>query len=190
MPASLGLAGKGDPGCGPDRTARLSLDVKRRLKAGLSLPGEESVNDGVGEPKVPRQLERRHLPASHVRGEGTDMHARSLCHTAEIVKGRTAPRSATRRQTVGPVPKTPEDLEAERRIRAHLRQQMAERRITQTELARRIGRDDGDITRLLSGERGIRSLGLVLRICRVLKISATRLLEEDPPREFWDDNAR
>jgi DNA-binding Xre family transcriptional regulator len=81
--------------------------------------------------------------------------------------------------------KSAEDLEAEARVRAHLRQQMDERSIHQTELAHRIGADDGNITRILGGERGI-GLGLVLRICRALKITPTRLLEEDPPEKFFD----
>ena len=81
--------------------------------------------------------------------------------------------------------KTTEDLEAEARIRAHLRQQMDERSLSRAELARRVGSDDGNMTRILDGSRGA-GLGLVLRICRGLHITATRLLEEDPPARFFD----
>lgn len=80
--------------------------------------------------------------------------------------------------------KSPEDLEVEARIRAHLKQQMAERQIHQTELAHRIGCDDGNITRILKGERGF-GLGQALRISRALKITPTRLLEEDPPDQYF-----
>jgi transcriptional regulator with XRE-family HTH domain len=83
--------------------------------------------------------------------------------------------------------KSVDDLALEKRIRAHLRQQMEDRAITPTELARRIGADDGNITRILSGERGIKSLGQVWRICDGLKITPTRLLTEDPPSKYWDD---
>lgn len=163
------------------------LDVERRLQTREALAVQQAVDDGVGESQMPSEFERRHLLAVHVAGQGTGHRSGILCHTAESVKRQTAPHPTKRRQALG-VAKTSEDLEAERRIRGHLRQQMQERGITQTELARRIGRDDGDITRLLSGERGIRSLGLVLRICRTLQITATRLLEEDPPEEFSDEN--
>jgi DNA-binding Xre family transcriptional regulator len=80
---------------------------------------------------------------------------------------------------------TTEDLEAEARVRAHLRQQMQERGINQGELARRVGSSEGNMSRLLRGERGF-GLGLVLRICRALEVTPTRLLEENPPERFFD----
>ena len=80
--------------------------------------------------------------------------------------------------------KTDIDLVVEARIRAHLRQQMQDREIHQTELARIAGIDNGNIKRILSGERGA-GLGVVLRICDALKITPTRLLEQDPPDEFF-----
>lgn len=86
-----------------------------------------------------------------------------------------------------PVPrKSPEDYEAEARIRAHLREQMKERRINIAELARRLKTDDGNLNRILKGGRGL-GLGLALRICRNLKIRGTMLLEENPKPEYWDD---
>jgi len=80
---------------------------------------------------------------------------------------------------------TTEDLEAEARVRAHLRQKMQERGINQGELARRVGSSEGNMSRLLRGERGF-GLGLVLRICRALEVTPTRLLEENPPERFFD----
>lgn len=80
--------------------------------------------------------------------------------------------------------RTEEDLRVERRIRAHLRQQMESREIDMTELAKRIGYDNGAMSRVLRGERGI-GLGLVLRIVNGLHITASRLLEEDPAAEFF-----
>lgn len=82
--------------------------------------------------------------------------------------------------------KTVEDLEAEARVRSHLRQQMTERHIDRAELARRVGSDNGNMTRILAGTRGI-GLGLVLRISRALKVSPTRLLEEWAPPEYRDE---
>jgi transcriptional regulator with XRE-family HTH domain len=111
-----------------------------------------------------------------------------ICHVAEDVKMGSAPRGFAK-GTVRPVAKkTAEDLEAEARIRGHLRQQVAERKITPTELARRIRADSGNITRILAGTRGIKSLGQVLRICRGLGITATRLLEEDAAPEYRDES--
>jgi transcriptional regulator with XRE-family HTH domain len=83
--------------------------------------------------------------------------------------------------------KSVEDLEAGARIRAHLRQQMKERGIDKAELARRIHADNGNTTRLLKGER-VPGAGQILRICRGLKINPTRLLEENPPEEFFKDD--
>lgn len=100
--------------------------------------------------------------------------------------GDPAPSDNVSRQsprTVGK--KTAEDYEAEARIRGHLRQQMHDRRINIAELARRVGSDDGNMTRILNGDRGI-GLGLTLRIIRGLKLNATRLLEEDAPERFDD----
>lgn len=81
--------------------------------------------------------------------------------------------------------KSVEDLEAGARIRGHLRQQMAERGISKAELSRRIQADDGQVTRLLNGSR-VPGVGQVLRICRGLKISASRLLEEDPAPRYQE----
>lgn len=110
-----------------------------------------------------------------------------ICHMADKVKKGSAPRGPDLGEAPAVPKKTPEDLEAEARIRAHLRQQVKERNITPTELARRIGADDGNITRILKGTRGIKSLGQVLRICREMKLTATRLLEEDPPLQYRDE---
>lgn len=107
--------------------------------------------------------------------------------------GRVKSPPAHDTSATGETPRVPkksgEDLEAEARVRAHLRQQMRERSIDQAELARRIGSDDGNMSRILSGGRGI-GLGQALRISRALKITPTRLLEEDPPDEFWDPGSR
>jgi plasmid maintenance system antidote protein VapI len=85
--------------------------------------------------------------------------------------------------------KSAEDLEVEARIRAHLRQQMLERRINIAELARRIRTNDGNVNRILQGGRGL-GLGIAIRICRGLQITPTRLLEEDPPKKYWDAEYR
>ncbi len=114
----------------------------------------------------------------------------SICHVADAVKRRSAPHCGGSGSVARVGQKSADDLEIEARIRAHLRQQMKERGITQTELARRIGADDGNIKRILSGERGIKSLGQVKRICSALKLTPTRLFEEDPPKKFWDESQK
>lgn len=79
------------------------------------------------------------------------------------------------------------DRVAEARARAHVRQQMAERHIDQAEVSRMTGVDDGLLSRILSGERGI-GLGTLLKFCDGLKITPTRMLESDPPLKYWGEN--
>ena len=85
--------------------------------------------------------------------------------------------------------KSPEDLAVEERIRAHIRQQMRERGIDKAELSRRLRYDDAAVGRLLKGERGSIRPGLIVRIADALKITPTRLLLEDPPREFFAEGS-
>lgn len=76
------------------------------------------------------------------------------------------------------------DLRVEARIRAHVRQQMEERGITQNEVARRVDANQGHFSRILQGDRSI-TAGLAYRIAKGLGITPTRLLEEDPPVRFF-----
>lgn len=112
----------------------------------------------------------------------------TICHLAEPVNRQTAQTQPLRRDhdRVGRQPgKKADDLEAEARIRAHLKEAMDTREIDQTELARRLDVDDGDFSRKMRRERGF-SVGLVLRICDVCQINPTRLLQENPPAKYWD----
>jgi transcriptional regulator with XRE-family HTH domain len=95
-------------------------------------------------------------------------------------------------ETAAPVgSKSQADKEAEARVRAHVRQQMKERGILQAEVAKITRVDDGLLSRILAGDRGA-GLGTVLKLCKGLKITPTRMLETDPPSEFWgpDDPGR
>lgn len=83
--------------------------------------------------------------------------------------------------------KSSDDLLAAYRIRAHLRKALAQRELTKIEMARRLGIDDGNLGRLLSGERHSFTAGQVLAISREFRINPTHLLEEPPPAEFVDE---
>lgn len=109
--------------------------------------------------------------------------AESICHLAGPVNWQPAQRPVSEGDDVA-VSKSQEDIEAGARIRAHLRKQMKERSIDKAELARRIGADSGNTSRILSGAR-IPGAGQILRICRGLGINATALIEENPPAEFF-----
>jgi transcriptional regulator with XRE-family HTH domain len=85
--------------------------------------------------------------------------------------------------------KTDDDLKVEDRIRAHMRQQMRERGISQAELARRMNYDASAISRVLGGLRGAIRPGFVVRLCAALKITPTRLLEEDPPQRYFSSGS-
>lgn len=78
------------------------------------------------------------------------------------------------------------DLQIEERIRAHVREEMHDREITKAELARLADINDGHLGRILDGERGI-GFVVLLKLCRGLKISPTRMLESNPPRKYWHD---
>jgi transcriptional regulator with XRE-family HTH domain len=85
--------------------------------------------------------------------------------------------------------KSEADKHVEDRIRAHVRQQMDERGIDAAEVSRRTGVDDGLLSRVLSGERGI-GFATLLKFCDGLKITPTRILETDPPAEYWAPDDR
>lgn len=71
-------------------------------------------------------------------------------------------------------------------MRGHLRQQMTERGLDISDLARRCGVSPSGMNRILWGGRGV-GLGLVVRIARNLHINPTRLLLEEAPERFRDD---
>jgi transcriptional regulator with XRE-family HTH domain len=80
---------------------------------------------------------------------------------------------------------TPEAADVARRVRGHLRQQMAERGLNQSALAKRLGLSRQALSQLLTGERGI-GVGTILRVSGALHITPTRLMEEDPDPRFAD----
>lgn len=108
-----------------------------------------------------------------------------ICQVAESVKWQPAhlPAQPCDRRHVAR--KTEDDRRVEARIRAHIRQQMRERGIDKAEAARRIKSDNGNFSRILNEGRGI-GISLIMRICDGLKITPSRLLEEDPPPEFFE----
>jgi transcriptional regulator with XRE-family HTH domain len=81
--------------------------------------------------------------------------------------------------------KSEDDVSAMRRIRAHFRQQMAERGLSQNELGSRCGLSSGTISKIMTADRGVK-VGIVLKLLRGLGISGTRLLEENPPEQFFN----
>lgn len=60
------------------------------------------------------------------------------------------------------------------------------RGIDKAELARRIGADDGNVNRILSGARGL-GLGMAVRISVGLGINLIQLLEENPKPKYFKD---
>lgn len=82
-----------------------------------------------------------------------------------------------------------DDLLIAARIRAHVREQMHDRSLSGAEVARMIDADKSSVYKLLAGER-IPRIGQILRICKGLRITPSRLLEGDPPAKFWDRHTR
>ena len=100
----------------------------------------------------------------------------------EAAHGRGSPAD-----TPGNMPRKSEsDRHIEERIRAHIREEMADRQIKQAEVAELTGIDDGHLSRILEGERGV-GFTTLLKLCRGLGITPTRMLESDPPLRYWRD---
>ena len=110
---------------------------------------------------------------------------RNIRHVAGPVNRQAAQPAAGTSHDARMSTKSPEDLWVGARIRAHLRQQMKDRGIDRAELARRIKADNGNTTRILNGER-VPGAGQLLRICWGLNLTATRLLEENPPTVYFE----
>lgn len=113
-----------------------------------------------------------------------------FCQPADQVKGRAAPPQTQRGQNRLVADKSPEDREANARIRAWLRQVMDERGIDPAELARRVGavspgKKPSNFYRQMDGSRPFNA-GMILRICEGCQLTPTRLLEENPDPRFWD----
>jgi DNA-binding Xre family transcriptional regulator len=107
-----------------------------------------------------------------------------ICQMAESVKWQPAHLLRRPCDRAYVARKSEDDRKVEARIRAHIRQQMRERSIDKAEAARRIRSDNGNFSRILNEGRGI-GISLIMRICHGLKITPSRLLEEDPPSEFF-----
>lgn len=75
----------------------------------------------------------------------------------------------------------PFEAEIRQRIASHLQYQMERRGLTKAQMARRLGVSESNLGRMLSGDRGM-SAGFVLRVHRLLSISAEQLLGEEPRR--------
>ena len=85
-----------------------------------------------------------------------------------------------------PVAVDAEEALLQNRIRAWLRYWMAEHHINQTDLARRVQLDTGNISRYLSGERKITTYASLMRICRGIHLTPSRLLGENPPASYFE----
>lgn len=83
--------------------------------------------------------------------------------------------------------KRAEDYEAAYKIRAHLRRERRDRKLTKEALAELLGTDGGNLGRLLSGERISFTAGMVLQISRKLGVNPSLLLEGDPPAKYVDE---
>lgn len=172
----------------PNGATRHALDVERQPQRRKPLAVRPAPHRGVRDPELAREVRVSQGVLPKVRRKRRFHRTGIICQLSDERK-MGSDHSEKELFQSAPVPhKSPEDHEAAARIRAHLRQQMHERGIHQTELARRIGCDDGNIKRVLEGSRSV-GLGQVLRICRGLKITATKLLEEDPPERFSDEKA-
>lgn len=102
------------------------------------------------------------------------------------VKSAPAHRRRTPSDTAQPMPrKSQGDKMVEARIRAHVREAMHERGADQAKICALTGIDDGHMSRIIAGTRGI-GFTTLLKLCKGLKITPTRMLETNPPKRFWD----
>lgn len=75
----------------------------------------------------------------------------------------------------------------EARVRGHLRQYVAEREIDHAALAKLLSVNEGTVSRILNGTRGV-GLGMALRIHRECDVSPWRLMKENAPEQYDDDH--
>jgi hypothetical protein len=104
--------------------------------------------------------------------------------TGTGVKRLPIPRKDPSAPTVRRVSrKNADDIEIERRVRAHIRREMEERRIGTNEAGRRLNVRPGTLSKILTEQRGFGS-GFILRVMRGFTIPAKLLIDEDPPDRF------
>ena len=112
---------------------------------------------------------------------------RVICHA---VKGGDVPTSAPDHECMAGMPsrtttyKSTEALEAQHRVVEHIRAYMTERRLNTAEMARRLGCDRGNLSRMLRGVRVGMSLDFLLAASRLRRTRIDVLVEEpaEPPR--------
>jgi hypothetical protein len=80
--------------------------------------------------------------------------------------------------------KRSDDKPVEDRIRAYIRQRMTQRGLGVTAAARQLESDQGNLTRILLGSRGV-SAGLAFRVSTQFDIDLEGLFHRDPPEHFW-----
>ncbi len=78
------------------------------------------------------------------------------------------------------------EKKVERRVAAHVRQQMVKRGLGTNGMARRLDVQKSYISRLLNDYRGA-DAAFVARMHLKLGMSADIILDEDPPAQFWAD---
>lgn len=77
------------------------------------------------------------------------------------------------------------DRAVEDRIRAYIREGMIRNRWGVTTAADSLESDQGNLTKILQGSRGI-SAGLAARVSSVFRIDPLRMFTVDPPREYFE----
>jgi transcriptional regulator with XRE-family HTH domain len=79
------------------------------------------------------------------------------------------------------------DKDAMRRIRAHIRERMADGGgISQNEIAKRCLMTSGTLSKIMTEDRGVK-VGMVLKLLIGLGVSGTKLLEENPDPKFFQN---
>lgn len=80
--------------------------------------------------------------------------------------------------------KRDEDREVEDRVRAWIRERMERRELGVTAAAEKLRMNQGNLTRILQGSRGV-SAGVAKRVSDTFQIDPAQLLNEDPAQDYF-----
>jgi hypothetical protein len=176
---------RGGPASDGDVTVCGVLDDDGRGPIRDALTIQPTPDGGAADPDPACEVGRGLTVGSEIPGKKVVPHAEKLVSTRKRSQAETVSPCPGRYSYPAAVPrKSAPELEVEKRIAAHVRRYMVQRRIGLSKLARRLEMHKGTVSKILWLDRGIDAY-FVWAVHVRLHISADVLLEDDPDQEFF-----